>query len=569
MVLRLFPALLLCAAMAGAAEPAAIAWRQWQDGQFAEAKPGGRLVLLHLGADWCHWCHVMEATTYRDPEVVALVGEHFLAVHVDQDGRPDLANRYEDYGWPATVIFDGDGRELVKLRGYLPPERMRSLLRAVVADPTPGPSVVNAAAAVSEAVGDGLTPDQRQRLVESWRAGYDTAQAGWGTGHKYLDADAVEYALLRSAFGDGEALRRADDTLRAAAALIDPVWGGMYQYSTGGVWSEPHFEKIMAYQADALRIYALGAMHLPDGGHGARAQAISRYLAGFLTSPEGAFYTSQDADPRPGEHGADYFARDDAGRRGLGMPRIDIHRYARENGWAIQALCQAYAAGDDDALVRAERAARWVIAHRRCADGGYAHDEGGASSYLGDTLAMGRAFIALHQATGEAQWLEQARAAFTCIAGFPAVTTVGDRVVGVLTARGGGVLAATPQRDEHVALARGANRLFRLTGEAAFHELSLRAMRWLARPGIAERVPTAGTLLADHELLREPLHITVHGPIGDPAADALARAALAWPEVYLVVERAPGAVAAIVCRDGTCRKPARTVEELRVRLMAR
>ena len=80
-----------------------------------------RLVLLDLVAVWCHWCHVMEETTYRDPEVVAQIRAHFVAVRVDQDSRPDLSNRYEDYGWPATVIFDADGHELVKFAGYIPP----------------------------------------------------------------------------------------------------------------------------------------------------------------------------------------------------------------------------------------------------------------------------------------------------------------------------------------------------------------------------------------------------------------------------------------------------------------
>jgi uncharacterized protein YyaL (SSP411 family) len=68
----------------------------------------------------------MEETTYKDPEVVALIQTRFVAVHVDQDARPDLSNRYEDYGWPATVVFDAAGQELVKFQGYIEPERMRA-----------------------------------------------------------------------------------------------------------------------------------------------------------------------------------------------------------------------------------------------------------------------------------------------------------------------------------------------------------------------------------------------------------------------------------------------------------
>src|SRR3954470_9128314 len=110
-------AVVLAAAVAAPVPPAAaprnaIEWVDWSDSAFDRARAESRLVLLDLGAVWCHWCHVMEEKTYRDPAVVALIGERFVAVHVDQDARPDLSNRYEDYGWPATVVFDSAGREL-------------------------------------------------------------------------------------------------------------------------------------------------------------------------------------------------------------------------------------------------------------------------------------------------------------------------------------------------------------------------------------------------------------------------------------------------------------------------
>jgi len=83
----------------------------------------------------------MEENTYSDPDVIALFQKKYIAVKVDQDSRPDLSNRYEDYGWPATVIFDKDGKEIVKRSGYIPPKPMARLLQACIDDPTPGPSV--------------------------------------------------------------------------------------------------------------------------------------------------------------------------------------------------------------------------------------------------------------------------------------------------------------------------------------------------------------------------------------------------------------------------------------------
>src|SRR6202162_1119095 len=91
------------------------------------------------------WCCVMDEETYRDPTVVKLINSKFIALKVDQDSRPDLSNRYEDYGWPATIVFNSDGSEIVKRRGYLPPGQMASMLQAIIDDPSPGPSVVHEA----------------------------------------------------------------------------------------------------------------------------------------------------------------------------------------------------------------------------------------------------------------------------------------------------------------------------------------------------------------------------------------------------------------------------------------
>ena len=87
-----------------------LAWRPWSEQLFAQAKREKRFILLDLEAVWCHWCHVMEQTTYHDASVAAIIAAHYLPVKVDQDARPDLSRRYDEYGWPATVIFDPSGR---------------------------------------------------------------------------------------------------------------------------------------------------------------------------------------------------------------------------------------------------------------------------------------------------------------------------------------------------------------------------------------------------------------------------------------------------------------------------
>src|ERR1700691_509677 len=138
---RRLPSLLLFITLAARAAAAdAIAWQPWSNAAFETAKREHKFVIMDLQAVWCHWCHVMDETTYKDPKVIALMGAHYVAVQVDQDSRPDLANRYEDYGWPATIVFAADGSEIVRRRGYLNPAEMASMLPAVIDETSPGPA---------------------------------------------------------------------------------------------------------------------------------------------------------------------------------------------------------------------------------------------------------------------------------------------------------------------------------------------------------------------------------------------------------------------------------------------
>ncbi len=562
--------------------PDAIVWHAWSPEIFAQAKRENKFILLDLEAVWCHWCHVMAETTYPDPTVVKLVQSRYLAVRVDQDSRPDLSNRYEDYGWPATVIFAPDGSELVKRQGYVPPKAMAALLQAVIDDPTPGPSV-RPETAITAATATELGETRRAELLRAWNAGYDDKAGGWGFSHKYLDWDSVELALHRSA-ADSQAAQRARDTLRLQRKLIDPVWGGVYQYSVGGDWNEPHFEKIMQMQAENLRIYALAYARWHDPADLASARAIYGYLRAFLTSPEGVVYTSQDADLVPGEHSAEYYALDDAGRRARGIPRIDTHIYARENGWVIVALCQlAAVTGDKTYRVEAERAAHWVLANRALPGGGFSHDAKDAGGpYLGDTLAMGRAFLALHQLTQNQEWLEHAEAAGHFVAahfarGSDAGFASSDTTVNEFP-------APRPQFDENATLVRWSTALAATSGRAEFRALAATALRWLLAPGVTDGrgFYVAGLLLAEEEARTDPVHVAIIGRRDDSVAQAMFAAALRLPDAHKLVEwwdRSEGPPprgeniypeldysTAFLCANGACSSPIKSEAALSARL---
>ena len=580
----LFALLACCAPLSAAAEnPPEIQWLPWSDEIFAQARKEQKLVLLDLGAGWCHWCHVMDAQTYADAEVIKLLGAKYLAVRVDADARPDLANRYEDYGWPATVVFKWDGTELAKRQGYLPPKPMASMLQAFIDDPTPGPSVVPepAPAAAGAAA---LSAEQRAAMRKNFVEAYDSARGGWGDVHHYLNWNALELCLTEGAAGDAAMTQRARQTLTSGLKLIDPVWGGVYQYSTDGDWEHPHFEKIMPFQAENLRVFALAATLWDEPRWLEPAQDIHRYLRDFLTAPDGAFYTSQDADAVPGEHSAGYFALADAARRARGMPRIDRHIYARENGLAITGLCALYAAsGDATALAEARRAAAWIMAQRALPGGGFRHDETDAAGpYLADTLAMARAFLALYTVTAERPWLARAQAAAVFIdEKFRA--DIGFRTA---ASAAGAQLAPKPQVDENIWLVRCAAQLHQHTGDERFHALAGHALRYLAAPAVvaSQGFGTSGILLARQAFATEPAHVTVVGAKDDPAARALFAAALrglppAARLEWLDAREGPlprtdvafpplAQPAAFLCANGRCSPPVRTPEQLARKLAA-
>jgi uncharacterized protein YyaL (SSP411 family) len=557
-----------------AANSAGLIWNAWTPDLFARARQENKFVLLDLEAVWCHWCHVMDETTYKDPTTIALLNSKYILVRVDQDSRPDLANRYEDYGWPATIVFDANGQEIVKRRGYIAPRQMASMLEAIIKDPTPGPSV-EPEQPIEYAANATVTPAQRSDLAKRYLANYDRKNGSWGSDQKFLDWDAVEYALALTREGDAGAERMARQTLDAQFNLIDPVWGGVYQYSTGGNWKEPHFEKVMQFQAANIRIYSLAYEQFQEPKYKKAALDVYKFLKTFLISPEGEFYTSMNADVIDGQHSASYFKLNDAGRRRIGVPRIDKHIYSRENGWAIEALASLYeATGDAMYLDEAKRAAGRIIATRSLEGGGFRHDEADAAGpFLGDTLSMSRAFLKLYASTADRAWLGRAQAGLHFIAanfsntngaGFTTYRTVTEKV--------------HPERDENVSLARLANLVSQYTGNETYRKIADEAMRFIATPAIADRNPAAGLLLADRELTRPPTHLTIVGSKKDETAARLFETALQYASGYKRVEwwdRAEGPLpnpdveypqlaqpAAFVCTQKSCSSPIRKPEQL-------
>ena len=572
-ILAIFFACRVSAGASAASPSVPIAWStEWGPAVFAQAAREHRFVLLDLHAVWCHWCHVMDEETYTDARVRSLIGKRYLAVSVDADSDPGLTSRYGEWGWPATIVLAPDGTELVKRRGFIPAPQMASLLKAIIDDPTPGPSVARATLAAATGPGR-LGRHALEALMGSYVGLYDEEHAGWGTIHKFIDAPAMELAFELADAGDAKATERARRTLDANLNLVDPVWGGVYQYSDALDWHSPHFEKLLEFQADDLRLYSEAYARWGDPAYLTAAESIRRYLAEFLTSPDGAFYVSQDADLSVEHPGKDYYTLDDRARRALGVPRVDTHVYARESGWAIRALSRFHdVTGDAVALRDAIRAAEWVLAHRALEGGGFRHDEADRGGpFLDDSISMAEAFVALYRSTGERRWLTEAESALRFVARRLRDPAAGFIASPVPTGARGVFRDPVRAIDQNVAVARLANLLYRYTGEKPFRQSALHAVKLLARTSPESGQLHADVLLADRELAAAPTHVTIVGAKSDPAARALHAAALRVPATYLQVDwwdRAEGPLpnpaiqypvlavaAAFACSENACSTP--------------
>jgi uncharacterized protein YyaL (SSP411 family) len=471
--------------------PRAFSWAPWSKQTFERAKRERKFILLHGAAAWCHWCHVMEETTYRDPEVGRILRERFIAIKVDIDSRPDIEDRYGEWGWPATILFSPDAAEVGKFRGYLPPDEMREVLgdieRAALgagedrALEEPGPH-----SATVEAL-----PWVALRVTHDMDYYYDAKEGGWGMRQKAPLGENAEVEVRRAAHGDKAARTRLLFSLKKQRALLDPVWGGIYQYSAASHWKEPHFEKLMSFQAPNLEAYSRAYALTKQADLKRDADSIVRYVDRFMTSPAGTFYTNQDADV--GSHdpkarfvdGNVYYRKNEAGRLALGVPWIDKHVYARENGAMIAALVAYGEAGGERGLERARRAATALLSTHVAGNGNVVREPGTSSSvrYLADAASLGRALALLAEVGKESAFRD-------------AALRIGERLVADLMDESTAALFAhTPDPDSHgvfsqrrrpfahnVSAARFFSALFRLTSDEAWQTRARRVLAAIATP---------------------------------------------------------------------------------------
>lgn len=548
-----------------------IHWRPWSQAAFAEAKSAGKPVLVDAVATWCHWCHVMDAKTYGDPGVAAVLDSKFIPVRVDIDQHPDAAELYGDIGWPGTAIYAPDGHPLARKRGFIEPKEFKALLNRALA----GEGDLEA----PEQSSQGTAPDPLADSVKALDAFFDPSYGGWGN-QKYPITMNIEEALDRAWRGDAGARFRALYTLAQQRRITDPVWGGLFQYSAGPDWHQPHFERLTTLQAGYLRNLAEAFRATGDDDFLEDAKRELTFLRRFMQHRDGGFSATMDADA----HGLDghlYQAMDDAGRVKAGLPRIDTRRYAQVQGLMIAALADLSGVLDDPALLREARTTEaWTRVHL-WEKGGYHHGEGQPGYFLADQAGMTQGLIALHEATGDPIYLDRAVALADSVEqnfrDESGLYRARAASLGKPSANLGAFAEVRLPFDDNASFARSLLRLEAITGDSRDRN---RADRILATLSEQARLEDQGRWLGDYILAMRAKkgmgHLAI---VGDPekVGPLFKAAQTAWlPEsVILLVDPSKpignpdlsfpmlNKPAGFLCGRGTCSAPFTSPDQLK------
>ncbi len=469
-------------------------WYPWGEEAFARARREDKPIFLSIGYSTCHWCHVMERESFEDEQVAERLRADFVAIKVDREERPDVDRIYmtamqamgQGGGWPLNVFL---APTLEPFFGgtYFPPTTrhgrtgMRELLPQVAeAWRTQRGPITETGARVRELLATLSSPERDPESIDLLERGcidwleraHDATHGGFGNAPKFpspgnltflfrwfeRDRDARGHALAM-AVGQLDAMRRG--------GVHDHVGGGFHRYSTDREWLVPHFEKMLYDQAliadNLLDAFAATG----DARHADTARGVFAYVARDLTSPEGGFFSAEDADAEGEEgrfhvwtpaqlaevlgpadaalvaefhgvtahgnfeHGASILheaepapadvaprlaaarARLLAARERRVRPHLDDKVLTAWNALMIATLARgARMLGEPALAERAARAAEFVWQHLRAPDGAllrrWREGEAAGAGQLDDHAYYALACLELYAATFDPQWLARA-----------------------------------------------------------------------------------------------------------------------------------------------------------------
>ena len=293
-------------------------WYPWGDKALQKAQAENKMLIISIGYAACHWCHVMEHESFEDAEVAKVMNEHFICIKVDREERPDVDQVYMTAaqlitgrgGWPLNAMALADGRPFYA-GTYFPKDKWVNMLAYFVDLQKNQPEALEKSA---EQVTKGIHAAEHvvfkenertfslidlDKQFETWKDNIDFTRGGENRAPKFPMPSAWQYLLHYNYLSNNaEALKAATVTLdnMAQGGIYDHLQGGFARYSTDANWHVPHFEKMLYDNAQLVTLYAQAYQVTKNPLYKKTVYETLDFVKHELTSPDGAFYASLDAD---------------------------------------------------------------------------------------------------------------------------------------------------------------------------------------------------------------------------------------------------------------------------------